>query len=80
MFQDILKRWEAQDKQYHYFIEISPTLVYVWQTMGAPITEAGGSCTHNSFLEGQYNEIVRKIFGKNVLEEVKEFISKTNID
>ena len=74
MNEEILKRWEANDDKYYYFIEVTSSLIYIWQTMGAPITESGGYCSYENFIEGQYNDLVCKIFGNNVLEEINDFL------
>ena len=70
----MLKTWKKNKGPVQHYAEIDETTVYVWETLGSPVTEAGGSCNYAEFLDGYYAELILAIFGNSVYEEMKNFV------
>ena len=51
----MLKTWKKLQGTTQHYVEVDDDKVFVWETQGPAITEAGGSCTYKELIDGKYH-------------------------
>jgi hypothetical protein len=62
--------WEKTKSGHTHYCYVKPHRVWVGDHHGSGQSDNAGSCTHREFLDGQYQSLIRDVFGKKVLGEV----------
>ena len=75
-----MSHWEKQVGSTLYYCTINPNEVVVGQNSGSPHSDHAGSCTHQGFLDGEYQMIILKHLGESVLLDVLKALGGSQSD
>jgi hypothetical protein len=59
-----------------YYVNIEPTVVVVGDQTGAPFCDACGTCSYDAFLAGEFQDLVERNLGKDILAEVIQAVRR----
>ena len=62
--------WTKETEKRNSRVDISGEGVLVASSCGPGGSEVGAVVSHQEFIDGKYQDVVRKVFGQDVLEEM----------
>jgi len=65
-----MPRWEVDTGKRVSIVDVNDSQVMVGSNCGPDGGMVGSVVTHQEFLDGRYQDVVRKVFGSEVLEEM----------
>ena len=63
-------QWTKETEKRNSRVDISGEGVLVASSCGPGGSEVGAVVSHQEFIDGKYQDVVRKVFGQDVLEEM----------
>ncbi len=67
-----MKTWEASQGNHVFSASVDEKEVACGESWGNPFTDVGGACSLKAFLDGTFQDLIRRYLGEKVLAEMVE--------
>ena len=74
-----MPRWEVDTGKRVSIVDVNDSQVMVGSNCGPDGGMVGNVVSHQEFLDGRYQDVVRKVFGAEVLEEMISACSRSDL-